>query len=71
MFLAPRFKRLKVTEIQKLRGTTVHLKPGDEVIEVTPEDDGWITVKTLDGYQGEIPIKCVTKGLVHISLRTK
>ena len=63
MCLGPKFKKLIVTESLKLRGTPVHLKPGVEVFEVTPEEDGWITVATVDGYKGEIPVRCVTKGL--------
>ena len=49
---------------QKLRGTRVFLEPGDVVFEVTPEDDdGWITVENIHGYQGEIPTSCINKGM--------
>ena len=44
---------------QKLRGTTVFLNPGDMVVEVSRDEDGWITVKTEDGQQGEIPSNCI------------
>ena len=35
------------------------MEPGDIVYEVTPEEDGWITVKTVNGEEGEIPIDCL------------
>ena len=63
MCLGPKFKKLIVTESQKIRGTPVHLKPGVEVFEVTPEEDGWIAVKTKNGEEGGIPISSIRKNL--------
>ena len=36
--------------------------PGDVVYEVTPEDDGSLTVRTENGEEGEIPSSCIREG---------
>ena len=66
--LGPKLKEIKIGKHQKLRGTRVFLHPGDVVYVVPPdeegdEDDGWITVKTNQGDEGEIPISCIDKGI--------
>ena len=42
-----------------MRGSNIFLKEGDIVYEMTPEEDGWIKVKTDNGEEGEIPIDCL------------
>ena len=49
-------RKLILTVSHKLLGTKVRLEKGDIVVEVEPpEDDGFITVKTLDGTVGSLP----------------
>ena len=57
-------KKIKIAQKQKLRGTRVFLEPGEIVTELTPDEDGWITVRTEDGEEGEIPVTCISKGIV-------
>ena len=38
------------------------MEPGDIVYAMTPEDDGWMTVKTEYGDEGEIPTSCIHQG---------
>ena len=39
------------------------LEPNDFVYEVTTDEDGWMTVKTENGEEGEIPISCTMSGI--------
>ena len=57
-------KELKIVKRQKLRGTRVFLEPGEIVTKVTSEEDGWITVRTESGEEGEIPVTCISKGII-------
>ena len=55
-------RKLLIATRQKLRGTNIHLERGMTVFAVAPEEDGWITVKTEHGEEGEIPVSCLKKG---------
>ena len=35
------------------------VQPGDTVTEVTPPEEGYVTVATEDGREGSLPISCV------------
>ena len=61
-----KLKELKITKRQKLRGSTVFLKPGDCVHQLGLEEDGWIRAKAKNGEEGEIPVTCIDKGNNHL-----
>ena len=60
LILVLRDKILKVRTSQRLVGTNIWLEHGEEVTEVEPEEDGFVTVKTATGEQGSLPASCLT-----------
>ena len=57
--LAQKQNKREIIKRQKLRGSNIFLKAGDIVYELTPEEDGWIKVRTTNGEEGEIPVTCI------------
>ena len=55
----PKFKTYTIQKTQKLIGSKITLTKGDVVFETEPEDEGYLSVKTKEGVEGQIPKSCV------------
>ena len=53
-------KKWKVSARHKLIGTKVWVEVGEEVTEVEPEEDGFVTVKKRSGEEGSVSVSCLT-----------
>ena len=58
---------MKVTTRHKLIGSKVWVEAGEEVTEVEPEEEGFVTVQKDSGEQGSLPVFCLREGTVLFS----